>query len=86
MRVDGAFTTQSWCDGVRAGRTFVSNGPMLSLSVNGREIGDEIAAQAGDIAPHRGGGRLAVPLDRIELIVNGEVVVAAAVEGDCDGG
>ncbi len=82
VRVDGAFTTQSWCDGVRAGRTFVSNGPMLSLSVNGHEIGDSITARPGDILHIEAAAGSAVPLDRIELIVNGEVVVASSIDGD----
>jgi hypothetical protein len=82
VRVDGAFTTQSWCAGVRAGRTFVSDGPMLSITINGCEIGDEIIAHAGDVLRIEAAAGSAVPLHRIELIVNGEVVVASSIDGD----
>ena len=54
VRVEGEFTTESWCDGVRRGRTFVTDGPMLSLEVNGAHgIGDEIAAKQGDMCTSR---------------------------------
>lgn len=82
VRVDGAFTTESWCAGVRAGRTFVTNGPMLSLEVNGRGIGDEIDAQPGDVLRIDAEAGSAVPIDHIELIVNGEVAASATSDGD----
>jgi len=82
VRVEGAFTTESWCAGVRAGRTFVTNGPMLTLAVNGHDIGDEIAAQRGDILRIEAEAGSAVPIDRIELIVNGEVVASADADDD----
>jgi hypothetical protein len=76
--VDGAFTTKSWCDAVRAGRTFVTNAPMLTLDVAGRAIGDELLAEAGASLRIEGAARSWVPMDQIELIVNGEVVATAA--------
>jgi hypothetical protein len=82
VRVDGPFTTESWCAGVRAGATFVTNGPMLSLAVGGRGIGDEIAAQAGDVLRIEAEAGSAVPIERIELIVNGDVIASAATDGD----
>ena len=35
-------SARAWFDGVRAGRSFVTTGPMLFLNVNGREPGDAI--------------------------------------------
>ncbi len=82
VRVGGAFTTESWCAGVRAGTTFVTNGPMLSLDVGGRGIGDDIVAQAGDMLHIEAEAGSAVPIERIELLVNGDVIASAAVDGD----
>ncbi len=82
VRVEGAFTTQSWCDGIRAGRTFVTDGPMLTLAVNGHDIGDQITAQFGDTLRIDAEAGSAVPIDRIELIVNGEGVASAASDAD----
>lgn len=49
-RVEGPLTYTSWLEGVRRGRTFVTNGPLLEFRVNGKEVGDEIALkQAGPV-------------------------------------
>jgi hypothetical protein len=77
VRVEGGFSTESWCDGVRAGRTFVTNGPMLSLDVEGHAVGDEIGAQPGQVLCVEGTATSSVPIDRLELIVNGDVVASA---------
>jgi hypothetical protein len=81
-RIDGAFTTESWCAGVRAGRTFVTDGPMLDLSVAGHPAGDELQAKAGDALHVEADASSFAPVERLELIVNGEIVVhAAATDG-----
>jgi hypothetical protein len=72
-----AFTTKSWCDAVRAGRTFVTNAPMLTLDVGGRRVGDEIGAEAGASLRVECSAKSAVPIDQIELLVNGEAVASA---------
>jgi hypothetical protein len=74
--VDGPLGTKSWCDAVRAGRTFATNGPMLTLNVAGHHIGDQIAAKPGDTLLVEATATAVVPMERIELIVNGEVVAA----------
>jgi hypothetical protein len=85
VRVDGAFTTASWCAGVRAGRTFVTNGPMLRLTatplpgVRGGDaavytLGDEVHARSGDTIHVVASARSRARMDRVELLVDGEVV------------
>ena len=39
---DEAFSFEAWTAAVRAGRTFVSAGPILRLSVDGHGIGDVV--------------------------------------------
>ncbi|MEX0750615.1 MAG: CehA/McbA family metallohydrolase, partial [Dehalococcoidia bacterium] len=78
--IDGDFTVESWCEAVRAGRTFVTNGPMLSLEVNGNIPGDDVAATAGASIGVVVEAGSYVPIERLELIVNGEVVAAAMAE------
>jgi hypothetical protein len=73
VRVDGAFTADAWCAGVRAGRTFVTNGPMITLSVDGHAIGAEITASPGDVLRVEASVRSHVPIDRLQLIVDGVV-------------
>ncbi len=68
-----AKTMPDWLDGLRAGRSFVTNGPLLHFSLNGKEPGDEIKLPAG-------GGNVSfnaelnsiVPVDHFEVICNGE--------------
>ncbi len=76
VRIAGAFTTQSWCEAVRAGRTFVTDGPMLSLSANGHDIGDTIEAKRGDVIHVEAAAGSYAPMDVLELVVNGEVVAS----------
>jgi hypothetical protein len=41
-RVRGGFTVDKWIEAVRAGQTFVTNGPMLSFRVNGQGMGETL--------------------------------------------
>jgi dipeptidyl aminopeptidase/acylaminoacyl peptidase len=66
---------RAWLGALKAGRTFVSNGPILSFAVDGREAGDEIRLPAG---AHELGVRASlrsiVPVERLEIVRNGAVV------------
>ena len=76
-RVEGPLTYQKWLDGIEQGRTFVSNGPLLEFTVNGRGLGDEVVlAQPGGV---RIEGSVRFNPDRdsvekMEVIANGQVV------------
>ncbi len=83
VRIDGGVTTESWCEGVRRGRTFVTNAAMLDLTVDGRGVGDEIEARSSDVLHVIGEARSYAPVQRLELIVNGEAVASAVAT---DGG
>jgi hypothetical protein len=66
------FTPESWFAGQKAGRNFVTNGPMLFLKANGEWPGTVLPAAAKKVtieleAMSRG------QLERAELIVNGAV-------------
>jgi hypothetical protein len=78
--VEEEFTSEAWCEAVRAGRTFVTNGPMVSLEVNGNVPGDAFDVEAGEAIGVVVEVGSYVPIDRVELIVNGEVV--ASVDAD----
>ncbi|MGB2694563.1 MAG: CehA/McbA family metallohydrolase, partial [Dehalococcoidia bacterium] len=80
VQVEGEFTTESWCAGVRRGRTFVTNGPMLRLGVDGEGVGTEIDRPPGSEVVVEGEARSYVPIERLELVVNGEVVAHGEVK------
>jgi hypothetical protein len=76
-RVEGLPTRASWVDGVRRGRTFVTNGPMLDLDVGGAGIGDELLLEAPRDVRIRGRARFDPARDDVrtlELVRDGVVV------------
>jgi len=67
-------TMREWLDGLRAGRTFVTNGPLLAFEVNNKEPGDELRLPAGShTGLFRASLRSIVPLDHLQVICNGKV-------------
>jgi hypothetical protein len=68
-------TVKSWLDALAAGRSYITNGPLLELSVDGRKLGETVALRKpGKVTVKaRAFGRL--DFRRIELLVNGKVAV-----------
>jgi hypothetical protein len=76
------FTYKNWIEAVRAGRTFVTNGPMLSLTVNGEEPGAVVDLQNPPFKVRvRAEARSLVPFERLAIVVNGAVAVEAQASG-----
>ncbi len=73
VHLDGRLTWEKWWQGLRAGKSFVSNGPLLRCRANGELPGHVFRVQA----PLK--IRLDIkldsrdPIDRIELVRNGNV-------------
>jgi hypothetical protein len=74
VRLPNAFDYKTWIDGERAGHSFISNGPMIELSVGDSAPGDTIKLSAPRIVRVRARGWAQAPLDKLELIYNGRVV------------
>ena len=73
----------SWLGGLKAGRTFVTNAPLLDFSLSGHAIGDEIKLSAGNHRlTARVGLRSNVPVDHLEIVGNGRVVATISLRGD----
>ena len=67
------FTYKNWMNGLDAGRSFVSTGPMLDVRLN-KEFPGHTFKQEGTFSYKlRGTAVSAGPLDRIEVVINGEV-------------
>lgn len=67
----------NWRKAVRAGRTFVSSGPMLDLRVNGARPGDRLDVKRGSalhVTVHAYGHAGQVPLDTLELVSHGQII------------
>ena len=73
----------SWLAGIKAGRTFVTNAPLLEFSLAGHAIGDEITVPVGTqrlraVVKLRSN----VPIDHLEIIGSGKVVVTVMLSRD----
>lgn len=78
VQVAGDFTYERWIAGLKAGRTFVTNGPVLQFSVNGQQAGGTLRFDGPTSVKVATQIRAEFPLKRIELIYNG--AVAAGVD------
>ena len=79
-----AFDYGAWMEAVRRAETFVSYGPLLDLSVDGRPMGSRIAMtrSGGTVDVTWQAASVTVPMSRVELIVNGEIRESQAVAPD----
>jgi hypothetical protein len=68
--------------GLKAGRTFVTNGPLISLTVQGIDPGDELQLRRSTRLSVHVTLRSIVPVDHLELIGNGTVVASLPLAGD----
>ncbi len=83
VKAGASLDHRSFLAGLRAGRTFVTNGPILEFSLGGKEAGDSIRLSPGRHALEaRVAVQSIVPLDRVEIVVNGKVVATIPLAGD----
>jgi len=65
---------ETWMDGLKNGRTFATNGPLIEFKLGGKMVGSELkfdAPQAG--VPFTAKLRSIVPVDHLEVVCNGKV-------------
>ena len=77
--LEDELTFDSWAAAVRAGRTFVSSGPILELTVDGHEPGAVIAMSGPgrlDVAARARAAQAVI--SEIEIVLNGRVVAAVS--------
>ena len=72
LETGGERTPAALRDALKAGRSFVTNGPLLGLTVDGSGPGDVLAG-AGKM-PVRVSLRSPSPVDHLELVQNGRVI------------
>jgi TolB protein len=84
VKIRGPLSMASWIEGIKAGRTFGTTGPMLLMDVAGREPGDEVAldAQAPATLAVKADAVSIAKMDKLEIIANGRVVKTVHASGD----
>ena len=80
LDTQGERTPAAMRDALKEGRTFVSNGPLLGLTIGGRGPGSVL--KAGGRLPVAVAMRSPVPVDRLELVQNGKVVREFKLAGE----
>lgn len=77
---DRAITPKEWLDALAAGRSYITNGPLLEFTVDGKQLGDviELSGPAQIRVHGRAIGR--IDFRRIEMVQNGKVVNSVASE------
>jgi len=78
--VDGKFNYQSWIDALNKGRSFVSNSPFIFCRVNDKIAGDELNITGKKTLTIEAEMWTQLPVDRLEIIVNGDVVAEKIVK------
>ena len=69
------FTYDNWAKAVRAGRTISTNGPLLDMQVEGKQIGKTIKMPGGGgTVEVRAVAESAWKVDAVEIVLNGRVV------------
>ncbi len=73
-RVTGTPNYDSWLAAVKAGRGFVTNGPIVEFDVAGSEPGDVIEFQGRKQIQARARVRSILPINTIDIVMNGRKV------------
>jgi hypothetical protein len=72
-----------WLAALKAGRSFATNGPLLGFTLGGKGLGDDLELPDGK---HQVTARVTlqsiVPVDRLEIVRNGEVVARVPLSGE----
>ncbi|HEY7098292.1 MAG TPA: CehA/McbA family metallohydrolase [Terriglobales bacterium] len=79
----GPLDMRSWLESLKQGRTFATNAPLLGLSLEGKEPGDELPLPAGkNNVKLSAWMRSIVPIDHLQVICNGDIVRDLPIEPD----
>jgi hypothetical protein len=82
VHLNGPLSYRSWIDGLKAGRSFVTSGPMLTFTANGQEPGAVLKVAEKPRIRVKATARSPFPLARAELVHNGKVIATAKLAND----
>ncbi len=82
VHVEGGLSYQGWIDGLKAGKSFVTNGPMLTFTANGKQPGAVLTVGEKPKIRVNATARSRFPLVKAELVHNGKVIATAKLDDD----
>jgi len=78
-------TLDLWMDGLKRGRTFATNGPLVNFTLGKEIVGGEMKLDVAQTAvPFTAHLRSVVPIDHLEIVCNGKVAKSLPLEGKRD--
>jgi TolB protein len=73
---------REWMEGIKKGRTFATNGPLIEFKLGEEIVGGELQLDGAKAAvPFSAKMRSLVPIDHLEVVCNGKVVQSLKLEG-----
>ncbi len=82
VKVEGPFSYGEWVKGLHAGRSFVTSGPILELLAAEKGLGETLTLEAARSVSVKAAAVYRAPLNRVELVLNGEVAAAGTLLPD----
>src|SRR2546428_5223517 len=73
VKARGALSRESFLAGLKAGRTFATNGPLVGLRVGNAGPGDSVEVRADSALQYHAWVRSHVPVTKLEVVCNGQV-------------
>jgi hypothetical protein len=73
---------EAWFEGLRKGHAFVTTGPLVELTVNGRIPGEEVSVRGVASVDVEARVRSITPLRTVAVVFNGTVLEEFSLDGD----
>ena len=77
----GPFDYESWVGALKEGRTFITNGPALSVSVDGQGPGSQLELSPNATASSAASWTSNYPISQVDIIYNGRAVASRTYPG-----
>jgi hypothetical protein len=78
----GPFAYETWLQGLKSGQTFITNGPAISLSVNGQPPGSTVQASPGQHLEVEVTWSSHYAVESVEVVANGKAVASQSPAAD----
>ena len=79
---DDELTMESWLEGMKNGHAFMTSGPLVEFNLDGRIPGETIELSNGGEVVASLEVKSITPLERAEIVFNGEVIASIPFTGD----
>ncbi|MGD9905945.1 MAG: CehA/McbA family metallohydrolase [Vicinamibacterales bacterium] len=83
-KIEGPFSAEAWFAAFKRGHMYVTNGPLLEFTVNGRPMGAELTVDRGttlDVVAEADLNPDIDALSHVELVAHGEVIATEPANG-----